>query len=137
VSNVHRKHPLSVAIPWRCSPRRRRLPGRQTSPVPRRRTRARRTRATQRTDGARRQESKSGDGSARSDEELQELTVTGVRESQIRAIEVKRLAPSIQDSISAESIGQLPDVTITDVFSASPACNQPRRGVGTRWTCAA
>jgi len=45
---------------------------------------------------------------------LTEVTVTGVRESQIRAIELKRLAPNIQDSISAESIGQLPDVTITD-----------------------
>ena len=49
-------------------------------------------------------------------DELKEVTVTGVRESQIRAIEVKRLAPSIQDSISAESIGQLPDVTITDAL---------------------
>ena len=47
---------------------------------------------------------------------MQTITVTGVRESQIRAIEVKRLAPSIQDSISAESIGQLPDTTITDAL---------------------
>jgi outer membrane receptor for Fe3+-dicitrate len=37
-------------------------------------------------------------------------------QSQIRAIELKRDAPSIQDSISAESIGQLPDVTITDAL---------------------
>ncbi len=50
--------------------------------------------------------------------EVEESTVTvyGVRQSQIKAIEVKRLAPSIQDSISAESIGQLPDVTITDAL---------------------
>ena len=32
------------------------------------------------------------------------VTVYGVRQSQIRAIEVKRQAPSIQDSISAESM---------------------------------
>ena len=32
------------------------------------------------------------------------VTVYGVRQSQIKAIEAKRLAPSIQDSISAESI---------------------------------
>jgi TonB-dependent receptor len=63
---------------------------------------------------------KGGTGSAGSDagakdsDELTEVTVTGVRESQIRSIELKRLAPSIQDSISAENIGQLPDVTITD-----------------------
>jgi TonB-dependent receptor len=75
---------------------------------------------------------KSGDGSARSDEELQELTVTGVRESQIRAIEVKRLAPSIQDSISAESIGQLPDVTITDALQRITGVQINRdAGVGT------
>jgi TonB-dependent receptor len=52
----------------------------------------------------------------RDSEQLQELVVEGVRESQIRAIAAKRLAPSIQDSISAESIGQLPDVTITDAL---------------------
>ena len=48
--------------------------------------------------------------------EVDTVTVYGVRQSQIRAIEVKRKAPSIQDSISAESIGQLPDVTITDAL---------------------
>ena len=36
--------------------------------------------------------------------ELDTVTVYGVRQSQIRAIEVKRKAASIQDSISAESI---------------------------------
>src|SRR6266702_6358470 len=51
---------------------------------------------------------------AKDADDLTEITVTGVRESQIRAIELKRLAPSIQDSISAENSGQLPDVTITD-----------------------
>jgi TonB-dependent receptor len=58
------------------------------------------------------------DGSAMDSDELKELTVTvvGVRASQIKAIEVKRDAASIQDSISAESIGQLPDVTITDAL---------------------
>ena len=44
------------------------------------------------------------------------VTVYGVRQSQIRAIEVKRMAPSIMDSISAESIGALPDTTITDAL---------------------
>jgi TonB-dependent receptor len=72
---------------------------------------------------------KTGD---RSDEELQELTVTGVRESQIRSIAVKRLAPSIQDSISAESIGQLPDVTITDALQRITGVQINRdAGVGT------
>jgi TonB-dependent receptor len=48
--------------------------------------------------------------------ELSTVTVVGVRASQMRAIELKRMAPDIQDSISAESIGQLPDTTITDAL---------------------
>ena len=47
---------------------------------------------------------------------LSEITVVGVRASQMRAIELKRDAASIQDSITAESIGKLPDVTITDAL---------------------
>jgi TonB-dependent receptor len=92
VSTIHRKHPLSVAISMILLA-------------------AAASAATA---------SDSGTGSAgpqttaREADDLSEITVTGVRESQIRAIELKRLAPSIQDSISAENIGQLPDVTITD-----------------------
>jgi len=60
------------------------------------------------------------------------VTVVGVRQSQIRAIELKRLAPSIQDSISAESIGQLPDVTITDALQRITGVQINRdAGVGT------
>jgi TonB-dependent receptor len=60
------------------------------------------------------------------------VTVYGVRQSQIKAIEAKRLAPSIQDSISAESIGQLPDVTITDALQRITGVQINRdAGVGT------
>jgi len=69
---------------------------------------------------------------------LTEVTVTGVRESQIRAIELKRLAPNIQDSISAESIGQLPDVTITDSLQRITGVQINRdAGVAPRWMYAA
>ncbi len=45
---------------------------------------------------------------------------------------MKRLAPSIQDSISAESIGQLPDVTITDALQRITGVQINRdAGVGT------
>ncbi len=47
---------------------------------------------------------------------LSVVQVVGVRASQMRAIELKRTAPNIQDSITAESIGQLPDVTISDAL---------------------
>ncbi len=64
--------------------------------------------------------------------DLSDVTVIGVREAQIRAIEVKRLAPSIQDSISAESIGQLPDTTITDALQRITGVQINRDGgVGT------
>ncbi|MHA6718718.1 TonB-dependent receptor [Sphingomonas sp. RS6] len=43
-----------------------------------------------------------------------EIVVTGIRASQARAIEVKRDAASVVDAISAEDIGKLPDVTISD-----------------------
>lgn len=49
--------------------------------------------------------------------ELGAVVVHGVRASQRRSIQIKRLAPNIQDSITAENIGQLPDVTITDSLS--------------------
>ena len=65
-------------------------------------------------------------------DKLEEVMVTGVRQSQIRAIQVKRDAPGIQDSISAESIGQLPDVTITDALQRITGVQIDRdAGVGT------
>src|SRR5580765_3256215 len=71
-------------------------------------------------------------GAAADEAELTTIIVTGVRASQIRAIELKRLAPSIQDSISAESIGQLPDVTITDALQRITGVQINRdAGVGT------
>lgn len=42
------------------------------------------------------------------------IQVVGVRASEMRAVELKRTAIDIQDSISAVDIGQLPDATITD-----------------------
>lgn len=46
--------------------------------------------------------------------QLKAVEVQGVRGSQMRSVQLKRDAPSIQDSISAEDIGKLPDVTIAD-----------------------
>ena len=65
--------------------------------------------------------------------ELSTVTIVGVRASQMRAIELKRLAPNIQDSISAESIGQLPDTTITDALQRITGVQIDRNaGVGTQ-----
>jgi TonB-dependent receptor len=123
VSNLYRKHPLSIAISMAL------LAAAATSTMASEGTGAPAENAgaqdsaqqgASTTPSPDAKKPKSGSGSAGSDagakdsDELTEVTVTGVRESQIRAIELKRLAPSIQDSISAENIGQLPDVTITD-----------------------
>jgi TonB-dependent receptor len=72
------------------------------------------------------------DKDARNAVSLSAVTVVGVRASQMRAIELKRQAPNIQDSITAESIGQLPDVTITDALQRVTGVQVNRdAGVGT------
>jgi len=64
------------------------------------------------------QENPSGDSQQAddrdSDVELIEVVVSGIRQSEQAAIDLKRKASSIQDSISAQDIGKLPDATISD-----------------------
>lgn len=63
---------------------------------------------------------------------LSTVNVSGVRASQIRAIDLKRDAPNIQDSITAENIGALPDTTITDSLQRVTGVQINRdAGVGT------
>jgi len=63
---------------------------------------------------------------------LSTVSVSGVRASQIRAIDLKREAPNIQDSITAENIGALPDTTITDSLQRVTGVQINRdAGVGT------
>lgn len=45
---------------------------------------------------------------------LQTVQVIGVKGSMLRSIQQKETAPTIEDAITAEGIGQLPDVTISD-----------------------
>jgi TonB-dependent receptor len=59
----------------------------------------------------------------------EDIVVTGIRASQARAIEVKRNADSIVDAISAQDIGKLPDVTISDSLQRIPGV-QIRREAG-------
>ncbi|TDW61755.1 TonB-dependent receptor [Novosphingobium sp. PhB55] len=49
-----------------------------------------------------------------------DIVVTGIRASQERAVNIKRNATSVVDSISAEDIGKLPDVTISDSLQRIP-----------------
>lgn len=54
------------------------------------------------------------------DQSIEEVLVTGVKGAQIGAINAKRDAQSIIDSISAEDIGKLPDVTVADSLQRIP-----------------
>ncbi|RDS83677.1 TonB-dependent receptor [Dyella monticola] len=63
---------------------------------------------------------------------LSTVSVSGVRVSQMRAIDLKRDASDIQDSITAENIGALPDTTITDSLQRVTGVQINRdAGVGT------
>jgi TonB-dependent receptor len=124
-TNVQRKHPVSIAVSMAL------LAAAATSALA-----AEPAAAPAESAGAE-GPAQSGTSSAATDEgpkksQTETVTVTGVRVSQERAIEVKRLAPSIQDSISAESIGQLPDTTITDALQRITGVQINRDGgVGT------
>src|SRR6185437_289562 len=119
VSNLHRKHPVSIAVSMALlaamATSAMASPGTGTpasnagsaGPTPQ-------DAATAPSSDAKKTTSTTG--TADQTEQLETVTVVGVRASQMRAIELKRLAPDIQDSISAESIGQLPDTTITDAL---------------------
>lgn len=63
------------------------------------------------------------------EQQLEEIIVTGVRSAQQAAIDVKRNSAQIIDAISAEDIGKLPDVTISDSLQRVPGV-QIRRDAG-------
>ena len=62
-------------------------------------------------------------------ETIEEILVTGHRQAQRAAIVQKRSAALVQDSIAAEDIGKLPDVTIADSLQRVPGV-QIRRSAG-------
>lgn len=59
---------------------------------------------------------------------LEAINVTGIAGSQERDIVLKRFAPQITDSITAQNIGELPDVTISDSLSRVPGIQIGRSG---------
>ncbi|MGH8190419.1 MAG: TonB-dependent receptor plug domain-containing protein, partial [Rhodanobacteraceae bacterium] len=61
-------------------------------------------------------------------QELATIQVTGIAASQQRDLILKRYAPQIEDSITAQNIGQLPDVTISDALSRIPGVQIGRSG---------
>ncbi len=73
---------------------------------------------------------------------VEEIVVTGLRGSLRDALEVKRNSDLVVDAISADNIGQLPDVTIAESIARLPGVNATRdrgndsqavvRGLGAR-----
>ena len=51
---------------------------------------------------------------------LQEVVVTGLRQSLMSAEAIKRLAPQIVDSVTAEDIGALPDQSVAEALERIP-----------------
>jgi iron complex outermembrane receptor protein len=63
--------------------------------------------------------------------DIEEIEVFGIRESLRKAIDAKRNADSIIDTLRAEDIGKLPDVTIADSLARLPGVRVERdRGNG-------
>ena len=58
---------------------------------------------------------------------LREVVVTGIRESMERALHIKQLADTIEDSIVASDIGKLPDVTAIDTIQRIPGIQISRQ----------
>lgn len=65
---------------------------------------------------------------ANSDQKLETVTVSGFRASLENSISNKRNADSIVESVSAEDIGKLPDVSIADAISRLPGLTAQRVG---------
>ncbi|RZI97993.1 MAG: TonB-dependent receptor, partial [Rubrivivax sp.] len=65
---------------------------------------------------------------APSDQKLETVTVSGFRASLESSIANKRNADSIVESVSAEDIGKLPDVSIADAISRLPGLTAQRVG---------
>src|SRR5690606_36572099 len=60
---------------------------------------------------------------------VEEVVVRGVRAAQVTSVSIKRDAASVVDGISAEDIGKLPDVAISDSLQRIPGV-QIRRSAG-------
>src|SRR5579859_7250602 len=54
------------------------------------------------------------------DDELQEIVVTGLRASLEKALDIKRNADVVLDSISAEELGRFPDADVADSLEHLP-----------------
>lgn len=62
------------------------------------------------------------------EDQIEEVTVTGFRQSVLNAIDAKRNSDTVIEAISADDIGGLPDVSIADSLSRLPGVTSVRTG---------
>jgi iron complex outermembrane recepter protein len=67
-----------------------------------------------------------GAAPAPADDAGETIVVTGIRASLDASAKIKRLSPSIVESVSAEDIGKLPDVSIADSLARLPGVTAQR-----------
>ncbi len=60
--------------------------------------------------------------------ELEEIVVTGIRGSQMRALQTKRNSDGIMDGIAAEDMGKFPDQNISEALQRIPGVTISRAG---------
>src|SRR5688500_17676924 len=60
--------------------------------------------------------------------ELEEVVVTGFRQSLEQALNLKRDAPNVRDSIVAEDIGKMPDLNLAESIQRIPGVAISRDG---------
>jgi iron complex outermembrane recepter protein len=69
-----------------------------------------------------------GDQTSSGQENLQEVVVTGIRASLELSLEEKRAADSVQDIVTAEDIGKMPDKNIADSLQRVPGLTTSSAG---------
>ncbi|MBV8307557.1 MAG: TonB-dependent receptor, partial [Gammaproteobacteria bacterium] len=71
-------------------------------------------------DGAVQAQQASGDQTATSSNELQEVVVTGIRASLQESLSIKKASTNVVDVVTAEDIGKMPDKNVADSLSRVP-----------------
>lgn len=80
--------------------------------------------------GAAYAQSEPAQGEKKADEQVQTVTVTGIRKGIESAISVKKNSDNIVESISAEDIGKLPDASIAESIARLPGLTAQRNPQG-------
>ena len=62
------------------------------------------------------------------EEVIEEVIVTGFRQSILSAIDAKRMADTVSETLSADDLGSLPDVSMADALTRLPGISAVRTG---------